>query len=84
MENSNTIQDFDFSDDEEQETPTYTEARQFVLRFGKYKHITLGEVTKNKEGRSYLKYLLSWDLLRDETRRPIEVCLREYKLARTV
>jgi hypothetical protein len=72
--------DFDFSDDEDMDM-SYTEARAFVLRFGKHVHQTVGAVCKTRDGRNYLAYLLSWDKLEDHTRQPIQICVDEYKRA---
>ena len=51
----------------------------FVLRFGKYKGETLGEMISKGKKRSYLRYILGWEHLRPNTEQNIKRALLEYK-----
>jgi hypothetical protein len=72
---------FTFSDDEDEGMDVNT-ACNFKLRFGKHKGEAIGSVAGSRDGRSYLKYLLGWSELREETRMPIQVVLDEYQRQR--
>ena len=71
-------QDFILSD-EERASLTFDEAKRVKLRFGQYKGKRLAQLIRNSKGRQYLKYLLTWDKLRDDMKQSIEVCLEAYE-----
>ena len=64
--------DIVFSDEE---TPDVSEWRTFKLVFGKHKNVTLSTMMCRGETRHYLKHLLNWPKLRDDTRANIETAL---------
>ena len=67
------------SDDETESRPTHLEAFRYVLQIGKHKGKCLGVILRTKDGRSYLRYLLTWNKLYDKTRLYIEVALEGYE-----
>ena len=69
----------EFSESEDDLQVTWTKAKTFKLAFGLYKDRRLHEMIKTKKRRNYLKYLLSWDKLRDITRKNIECALEQYE-----
>ena len=52
------------------------------LPFGKYKAKPVKTVLRTKEGRDYLRYLLSWQELRQSSRDRIDFALEFYKQAK--
>ena len=76
-DNSGSEQEFSESEDELK--VTWTKAKHFKLAFGLYRDRRLHEMIKTKKRRNYLKYLLSWDKLRDITRKNIECALEQYE-----
>jgi hypothetical protein len=58
----------EFSDEE---TVTWEQARGFVLKFGKFKGLSLEEMIKTKDRRWLLRFYLGWDKLRDDARESI-------------
>ena len=74
---SDSEQEFVLSD-EENETITYGQAKRFELHFGQFKNKRLSQVIRHSKGRDYLRYLLTWDKLREDTKANIIVCLKEY------
>lgn len=68
---------FEESDDEVQ---TWADVKDYKLRFGKHEGSTLSQVIITSAGRGYLRYLLKWDLLNDDTRAAITLALKLYKL----
>jgi hypothetical protein len=76
---SDSGSDQDFSESEDELQTTWTKAKNFKLVFGIYKDRRLHEMIKTKKRRNYLKYLLSWDKLREVTRNPIECALEQYE-----
>jgi hypothetical protein len=73
------VSEFECSNDEEQHNP-----REFIIRFGKCKGQRLGDITKTKAGRDYLRYLLTWSELRAETRSSVSAMLRVYEKSKGV
>jgi hypothetical protein len=67
----------DFSDDEE------VQWQDFKLSFGKHRGKTLAQMIQTTQSRDYLRYLLRWDDLRAETRRPIQAALDHYTQLRS-
>lgn len=63
----------------EAETLTWQDARRFKLAFGKYKGKRLESMIKSKKRRDYIKYLLEWDKLRDDTRANIQAAMEHYE-----
>jgi hypothetical protein len=47
--------------------------------FGKYKGSTYEEMIQRKRSRNYLRYILTWDKLRNHTKLKIECALDEFK-----
>ena len=75
---SDSEQEFILSD-EENENLTFDQAKRYKLCFGQYKGKRLAQLIRNSKGREYLRYLLTWDKLREDGRANITVCLEEYK-----
>ena len=75
---SDSEQEFILSD-EENENLTFDQAKRCKLCFGQYKGKRLAQLIRNSKGREYLRYLLTWDKLREDGRANITVCLEEYK-----
>jgi hypothetical protein len=70
---------FEWSDCEDVSWET---ARGFVLSFGKFKGETLGILVRTKKEREYLRYLLTWDKLREESEQNIRCVLQHYDEAK--
>lgn len=70
---------FEFSEPEEL---TWEEVSMWKLPFGKYKAKPVKTVLRTKEGRDYLRYLLSWQELRQSSRDRIDFALEFYKQAK--
>lgn len=60
----------------------YDDAREFTLKFGQYRGATLGQVAMYSDGRAYLRYLLDWPELRDNTKVAIQCVLDNYDTRR--
>jgi hypothetical protein len=73
------VSEFECSDDEEQPNP-----REFTIRFGKCRGQRLGDISKTKAGRDYLRYLLTWTELRAGTRSSVRAMLRVYEESKGV
>ena len=56
--------------------------QDYDMRFGKYRGQTLGEMILTGAGRSYMRYLLTWDDLRQHTRNAVEDALGAYTEAK--
>lgn len=63
----------------EQGAVTWKEARRFKLAFGMYRGKTLEAMIKTKKRRDYLKYLLSWDQLKEDTQGNIQAAMEHYE-----
>ena len=72
--------EFEFSGDDEE--ITFETARRFKLRFGKYIGKTLGALVRKAKTRDYLRYLLTWQELKEETRVNIDAVLLGYQEAK--
>ena len=64
---------------DESEPIQYEDAKRFKLAFGKCQGKRLAFLIKTQQGRNYLRYLLKWDQLRDNTRRNIESVLQHHE-----
>jgi hypothetical protein len=76
---------FDFSDSEP--VIDWNSCRSFALPFGKYRGETLGVLVRTKKTREYLRWLLTWEEIREETEAQIRCVLEHYdavKAARVV
>jgi hypothetical protein len=71
-----------FSGDEE-ELSWEGGVQRFKIKFGRYKGKRLAQMITTKKRRNYLKYLLGWDKLRQETKGPILVALAHYDILKT-
>lgn len=71
--------DIVFSDDEKDGEVTWGQARRFVMPFGKYKGTLLGDVVANKAGRGYLRYILTWPELKQNTRMQFQCAIDHYE-----
>jgi hypothetical protein len=78
IQHADSDNQFDFSDDEKK--VTFQEAKRFKLQFGQHSGKRLLVLVKNSKGRDYLRYLLNWDKLRENTRANIQCVLDEYQL----
>jgi hypothetical protein len=58
---------------------SFAQAKLFKLRFGQHSGKTLGKVAKTSKGRGYLRYLLTWSALRDETKVNIECVMDKFE-----
>lgn len=67
---------FEFSDDDEEPTVQWRDA---TLGFGKYKGWTIESMLNKSKQRGYLRYLLKWDNLRQDTRTQITDALKYYE-----
>ena len=67
------------SDDEGEEYVAPTDWTVFTLRFGKHANASLSDLLQTPKKRSYLRYLLTWDLLRPTSRNMIEQALAAYE-----
>jgi hypothetical protein len=57
-----------------------SQAKAVVIRFGKHRGSTVGQVATSSNGRDYLfLYLLAWDKLKEELREAIQVVHEEYE-----
>ena len=72
--------EFEFSGDEE--AVTFETARRFKLRFGQYSGKNLGNLVRKAKTRDYLRYLLTWQELKEETRVNIDAVLLGYQQAK--
>ncbi len=72
---SGSEQDFSGSENE----PTWEQAKNFKIRFGRYKGKRLGQLITTKKRRNYLKYLLGWDKLREDGRANIKCVMEHYQ-----
>jgi len=74
--------DIVYSDDDadEEGNPKTELEKAFAhkLLFGKHKNKSLGEMLASRDRRSYLRYLLDWDDLREQTRSAIDMVLGYY------
>ena len=68
--------DIDISETEEL---SYDEAKDWQMPFGKYKGTLLKQMIINGRRRHYLRYLLKWDDLQDNSRAKIQAGLDEYE-----
>jgi hypothetical protein len=57
--------------------------KRFKIKFGRYRGKRLAQMITTKKRRNYLKYLLGWDKLRQETKGPILVALAHYDILKT-
>ena len=71
--------EFEFSGDEEE--ITFETARRFKMRFGQYAGKNLGILVRKAKTRAYLRYLLTWTELKEETRLNINAVLLGYQEA---
>ena len=72
--------EWEFSGDEE--AVTFETARRFKLRFGQYSGKNLGNLVRKAKTRDYLRYLLTWQELKEETRVNIDAVLLGYQQAK--
>ena len=72
---SGSEQEFSGSENE----PTWEQAKNFKLRFGRYKGKRLGQLITTKKRRNYLTYLLKWDSLREDGRGNIKCAMEHYQ-----
>ena len=63
-----------YSDDEDES------GQSFVLLFGAYKQLTVGEVARCKKGRDTLRYYLTWADLRADCASAIRGVLNDYQV----
>jgi hypothetical protein len=61
---------------------SFAQAKLFKLRFGQHSGKTLGKVAKTSKGRGYLRYLLTWSELRDETKANVECVMDKFETAK--
>jgi hypothetical protein len=80
MPRATTYKDnFVFNEDDQGVKLTELErASRHCLRFGKYRGRAIGNMIKRKVERNYLRYLLTWDLLRTSTRDVITLVVDNY------
>ena len=62
---------------------TWASAKAFPVPFGRYKGKLLKNMLKSKKRRDYLRYLLKWDDLRDNTKDNITCALQHYTDTKT-
>jgi hypothetical protein len=62
---------------------TWSSAKAFPVPFGRYKGKMLKNMLKSKKRRDYLRYLLKWDDLRDNTKDNITCALQHYTDTKT-
>jgi hypothetical protein len=62
---------------------TWSVAKVFQVPFGRYKGKLLKNMLKSKKRRDYLRYLLKWDDLRDNTKDNITCALQHYTDTKT-
>ena len=74
-EDSGSEQEFSGSENE----PTWEQAKNFKLRFGRYKGKRLCQLITTKKRRNYLTYLLKWDSLREDGRGNIKCVMEHYQ-----
>jgi hypothetical protein len=67
-----------WSDDEEDPEVTWETASKWELPFGKYRGEALGMMVRTARERGYLRYLLGWDKLREDTEAKIQCVLAHY------
>ena len=72
--------EFEFSGDDEE--ITFETARRFRMRFGQYSGKNLGNLVRKAKTRDYLRYLLTWQELKEETRVNIDAVLLGYQQAK--
>ena len=72
---SDSESDPEFSDDA---AVVWSDAKNYKIKFGQFKGKPLKNLIKTKKTRDVLKYYLSWDKLRDESRENIECALGHY------
>jgi hypothetical protein len=68
--------EIEYSDDEQ--TVSWGTAQRFKLVFGKHQGKRLAFMILKSETREYLRYLLSWDKLKPDTRANIACALEHY------
>ena len=72
------MSDFEFSDSEPDEV-TWENASCWQLNLGKYRGQTLGAMVRKREQREYLRWLVTWDQLRQETKVYVTCALDHYQ-----
>ena len=73
--------DIIFSDDENEEFEvTWEQVQTYRIPFGQHRDKTFGDMIKRGKTRSYLRWLMTWDELRDNTRTHIECALEHYNM----
>ena len=72
--------EFEFSGDEGE--ITFETARRFKIRFGQYAGKNLGILVRKATTRDYLRYLLTQQELKEETRLNIDAVLLGYQEAK--
>ena len=75
--------DIAFSDDEKDAKVTWSQARRFKMPFGKHRGEFLGDIVAGREGRNYLRYILSWSDLKDNTRQQIQCAIDHYEMLKS-
>lgn len=68
-----------YSDQEQPEPPTWDEAQDFKLVFGKYQGRTMKSMLASGKRRHYLRYLMKWDKLLPQTGVMIQCALDHYE-----
>ena len=68
--------EIEYSDDEQ--TLSWDTVQMFKLAFGKYQGKRLAIMIRKSDTREYLRYLLSWDKLKPNTRANINCALKHY------
>ena len=65
---------YEFSDDE----IIWEQAKSFRLLFGKHKNARLATMIKKRTTRDYLRYLLTWNEIREVTRQNIQCAIEHH------
>lgn len=69
-----------FSDDEEEGLiSSWRDAAKFKMPFGKHRNKTLAVMISTEDTRSYLRYIMNWEDLRDNSKSAITCALEHYQ-----
>ena len=70
---------WEWSDDEEELPVTWQTACAWQLPFGQHRGEALGVLVRTPKERNYLRWLLGWDKLREDTEAKIRCVLEHYE-----
>lgn len=72
-------EEFEYSCDEE-DSGDLLSCRRFMIKFGKFKGLSVADIAAKQKGRQALRYYLTWNELRIDARKAITTVLTDYDL----